>query len=166
MKRIAYLRRSGDSPTLVTMNKNESPILFLSITRLRLRRFRHLPEFLKLTNASAEQARQSDGLVSGATIVDGPLTYLTITLWKNQKAMQHFLGSGAHLRAMPRLRFLCSEAATTHLDWNQNHLPNAQETLMILARHPKFTSLQTPSPQHQSKTLPKKPFLWLQNRIK
>jgi hypothetical protein len=98
--------------------------------------------------------------------IAGPLTFFTITLWADQKGMQKYMGSGAHLKAMPRLRFICSEAATTHTaNWHDRRLPDSRETLALLVASPKFILLERPSLQHKNKKLPERTTFWTQSPL-
>jgi len=145
---------------------NENPSFFLSITRLKLRGLGQLPSFHRLNSGSLQQARAAEGLLQGVVIADSLLTFYTLTLWQDQKSMQKYMGSGAHLRAMPKLRGICSEAATTRTSWSESRLPSAPEALALLRSAPKFVPLEHPSPNHDARILPDKTSLWLQSRIK
>lgn len=130
--------------------------MLLSITRLKLRSWLQIPRFLSYSSGSIRQASQSAGLISGKTVFEKGSAFWTLTLWQDQAAMQQFMGSGAHLRAMPKLRDWCQEACVTHLPWSDSTLPNPEQALSLLKERGKFSVLKKPSPLHKEGKLPEK----------
>ncbi|MFN7684766.1 MAG: hypothetical protein ACK5QT_05075 [Oligoflexia bacterium] len=143
---------------------NSTPYL-LSMTYLKLRGLRALGEFLSLNEPSYRQAQKSSGLIAGSGVIGGLLTFCTVTLWEDLPSMQNYIGKDAHLRAMPKLRSLCSEAISSHQSWSEKRLPNKAEFLSLLAVAPKFIALQSPSARHQAKQAPTRLLLWLERPI-
>jgi hypothetical protein len=90
-----------------------------SITRLRVRSLRTLPEFLWRAFASVRQARASPGCLFADVRREVKLTFWTRTLWRDEPAMRAFLVSGAHRKVMPKLLDWCDEAAVAH--WQQDN---------------------------------------------
>lgn len=94
--------------------------------------------------------------MGGKTIFEKGRTFWTVTLWNDLPAMQSFFGSGAHLRAMPKLRGWCEEACVTHLAWQTSELPTPSEALELLRKQGKFTTLKNPSPLQVAAALPER----------
>lgn len=73
--------------------------VYVSITGLRIRRPWHLPVFWRHAMAAMAQARNADGcLDAAARNIDG--IHHTRTVWRDRQAMQAYLSTGAHLKAM------------------------------------------------------------------
>jgi heme-degrading monooxygenase HmoA len=69
---------------------------FVSVTRLRIRRWRYLTAFLFFTLFSLVQAKRADGNRGTSLKRDAHLVYWTITIWRDQHAMREFRNHGAH----------------------------------------------------------------------
>ena len=93
---------------------------FVSITRLRMCSWRHLPGFILQSLRAAWQAKSARGNLSTCIMGDADLAFWTRTIWSDEPAMRAFMLSGAHRQAMPRLLDWCDEAAVVH--WNQEAL--------------------------------------------
>ena len=89
--------------------------MIISLTRLRLQRLRDLIPFLRHSNASIKQAIETPTCHYAATIFDRRFTFWTVTVWEGKEALFSYIGTNAHLRAMPKLRDWCSEAQTAHV---------------------------------------------------
>ena len=76
---------------------------FVSITRLRVRRWRYLPQFVLQSIRAARQATRAPGSVAVSVLRDADRTFWTRTVWKDEAAMRAFMQSGAHRRVMARL---------------------------------------------------------------
>lgn len=89
-----------------------------SITRLRVRSIRYLPEFLLRALASVRQARGISGCLSADVRREVKLIFWTRTLWRDEHSMRAFMMSGAHRSVMPKILHWCDEASVTH--WQQD----------------------------------------------
>lgn len=89
----------------------------VSVTRLRIRRWRYLPGFLYFTLLALVQARRAAGNLGTQLKRDAKLVFWTITVWRDEAAMKAFRNHGPHLRVMPKLRNWCDEA--TYVHWHQ-----------------------------------------------
>lgn len=87
---------------------------FVSITRLRVRRWRNLPRFLIQSIRAARQARRAAGSLSVSVLRDTDRAFWTRTVWRGEPAMRSFMQSGVHRRIMARLPEWCDEAALVH----------------------------------------------------
>ncbi|MGZ3696581.1 MAG: hypothetical protein ACXWP5_00690 [Bdellovibrionota bacterium] len=126
----------------------------LSITRLQLRSWRYLPQFLWHARRSEKQAAASPALLAGRTAVGRGLVFWTTTLWEDLPSMQKFLVSGAHLKAMPKLRRWCKHAAVRHLTTNEAVLPEMAQIDELLRLSPKFSPLDHADADHAAKKIP------------
>jgi len=88
--------------------------MFVSVTRLRVRRFIDLPVFLWKTQLAKRQVIRVPGFLGGKTSGGWASHVLDLTVWESDRAMKAYRGSGAHSGVMPRLVEWCDEAAYTH----------------------------------------------------
>jgi hypothetical protein len=88
--------------------------MVVSVTRLRVRSWRHVPAFLWYTFVSQRQVVRAAGFSGGRLLIDARRTFWTLTAWEDERAMKAFRGTGAHARVMPRLFDWCDEAAYAH----------------------------------------------------
>jgi hypothetical protein len=88
-----------------------------SITRLRVRSIRYVPEFLWRALLSVRQARNSDGCLFADVRREVKFTFWTRTLWRDEAAMRAFVTHGVHRKVMPKILDWCDEASLTH--WQQ-----------------------------------------------
>jgi hypothetical protein len=84
---------------------------FVSITWLRVRRWRYVPQFLVQSIRAARQAKRSAGSISVSVLRDADRAFWTRTVWRDAAAMRAFMRSGVHCRTMARLPEWCDEAA-------------------------------------------------------
>ena len=123
-------------------------IRHLSITRLRLRSWRFLPEFLYRTIASQRQVTRSDGFLEGYVARGPDLVFWTVTLWSTSEAMRGFRGSGAHRAALHKLALWCDEAATASI--GADSLPDAAEASRMLRLSGHLFKVRHPSVAHKA----------------
>ena len=76
---------------------------FVSITRLRVRRWRYLPQFLFQSFRAARQAKRAAGSLAVSVLRDADRAFWTRTVWRDEAAMRSFMQSGVHRRIMARL---------------------------------------------------------------
>jgi len=92
-------------------------MVFVSVTRLRIRSIFFLPQFMWYAIRSLRQAQRSPGLVGGRLMREARNAFWTMTAWDADAAMNAFRTHGAHRDAMPKLLDWCDEAAVAH--WMQ-----------------------------------------------
>ena len=92
-------------------------------------------------------------MMTGATVYEGSKIFWTLSLWPDQKAMQGYMGVGAHIRAMPRLREWCDEAVSMHVETTLSDLPPLSEAYRLLSVSPKFVHVLNPSLAQSEKVL-------------
>ena len=124
-----------------------------SLTRLRLRGIRFLPAFLWISWRCMAQGRSDGQMVYGAVLCELPWTFITVSVWTEKRAMLRYVGTGAHLDAMQRLREWCSEAGVTHFELDDMILPPVSE-MMDRLRRGKVSHVLHPSPYHESASWP------------
>lgn len=73
--------------------------IYVSITGLQLKSIVYLPVFLLYAGTSFQQAAKAPGNLNvDAKMIDG--VRHTLSVWESQHAMQDFIYSGAHARAI------------------------------------------------------------------
>lgn len=92
-------------------------MVFVSLTRLRIRSIRFVPLFAFHTFRSLRQVSKSPGFQSGSILADRSWTFWTLTVWDMQESMRAYIVSGSHKQAMPHLLHWCDEASVAH--WTQ-----------------------------------------------
>src|SRR5580658_789185 len=92
-------------------------MIFVSLTRLRIRSTRFAPIFLLYTLRALRQVKKAPGFQKGGLLTDRSWTFWTMTAWDTQENMRQFMITGAHKEAMPRLLRWCDEASVAH--WTQ-----------------------------------------------
>lgn len=125
---------------------------FVSITRLRIRSLRFMPQFLIHTMWTGRQTKRADGFLDGSLLADRKRTFWTITIWRDQAAMRAYMTSGAHLKAMPKLLGWCDEASVVH--WSQGNavMPDWQEADRRMRMEGRSSKVLNPSPNHRNLT--------------
>jgi heme-degrading monooxygenase HmoA len=117
---------------------------FVSITRLRVRRWRYLPQFLVQSIRAARQAKRAAGNLAVSILRDADRAFWTRTVWSDEAAMRSFMQSGVHRRVMARLPEWCDEAALVHWvqddteppSWPEAHRRLQQEGRRSRVSHP------------------------------
>jgi hypothetical protein len=122
----------------------------VSLTRLRLRRFWHLPAFLRHANASAGQLRNMPGFTGGYLAFNWKWTFWTVSCWQSREAMHAYRGSGAHAAAMKHLPVWCEEAAVATIEGEGLVLPPPAEATRLMKEHGRLTRVDNPSRAQQA----------------
>jgi len=125
--------------------------MFVSVTRLRVRRLIDLPQFLWKTQFAKGQATKAPGFLGGRLLVDAHRVYWTLTAWESERAMKAYRGSGAHAGVMPRLVEWCDEAAYTHWESPDATVPDWPEAYDRLVSSGKLSRVAHPSPAHEAR---------------
>lgn len=127
---------------------------FVSVTRLRLRSPRFLPQFAWHNWRTVRQTVRTPGFLDGRLLADARHTYWTLTLWEQEAAMRYLRDRGAHRQAMPKLQDWCDEAATAHWQQMDANLPSFAIAHDCLTTSAHFTRLKTPSEAHLQRIIP------------
>lgn len=123
-------------------------MVFVSLTRLRVRSIRFVPQFVFDTLRSRSQVRSAAGFQGGALLADRNWTFWTITAWTSEQSMRAYMISGAHKRAMPRLLEWCDEASVAHWSQAENTLPSWTEADQRMRESGRISKVRYPSAEH------------------
>jgi hypothetical protein len=126
----------------------------VSITRLRVRRWRYLPGFLLYAFASVLQARRALGSLAVSVLNDANFAFWTRTVWTDEAAMRAFMLSGAHRRVMPRLLNWCDEASVVHWIQDTAEAPPWPEAHRRLQAEGRRSRVRHPSEGQRSFAIP------------
>jgi quinol monooxygenase YgiN len=130
-------------------------MVFVSVTRLRIRKWRYLPAFFYYTLLSAWQARRAAGNLGLSIHRDAGQVYWTITVWRDEAAMREFRNHGAHLRAMPKLRDWCDEATYAHWEQESATPPDLATGYERLIAEGIVSKVKHPSAEHEARAFPR-----------
>jgi hypothetical protein len=128
--------------------------MFASVTRLRVRSARYIPEFLWETFLTQRQVLRAAGFLGGRLLIDAHWTFWTLTAWESEQAMKKFRGVGPHAKVMPRLPEWCDEAAYAHWIAKDATLPDWMEAYEHLAGGGKLSRVAHPSGDHEARRFP------------
>jgi len=129
-------------------------MVFVSITRLRIRSIFYLPQFLWYAIRSSRQAQRSPGFVGGRLMRESRNAFWTMTAWDAGAAMESFRTQGAHRDAMPKLLDWCDEAAVVHWTQESRELPSWQEAYQRMMKGGRPSKVRHPSAAHTAHKLP------------
>lgn len=99
-------------------------MIFVSLTRLRIRSMRFLPLFAFHTLRSLRQVKKAPGFQAGQLLPDRNWTFWTMTSWNERDSMRRYMTAGAHNAAMPHLMHWCDEASVAHWEQEEMTLPS------------------------------------------
>ena len=123
-------------------------MIFVSLTRLRVRSSRFVPLFALYTFRSLRQVKKASGFQKGALLADRRWTFWTLTAWDTQESMRQFMTSGTHKEAMPRLLHWCDEASVARWTQPEATLPSWTEADKRMRETGRISKVLHPSPQH------------------
>ena len=123
-------------------------MVFVSITRLRIRSWRFMLAFFLDTMRTRAQVSQAEGFVTGSLLADRQRTFWTMTLWRDQAAMKRYMTSGPHLKAMPKLLGWCDEASVVHWHQDDATAPDWQEADRRMRSEGRPSKVRHPAPTH------------------
>ncbi|HEX3891280.1 MAG TPA: DUF3291 domain-containing protein [Terracidiphilus sp.] len=129
-------------------------MLFVSLTRLRIRSLRFVPPFLLYAFRSTSQVKKAQGFQTGSVLNDRDWTFWTMTAWDTQASMRLFMNSGAHKQAMPRLLAWCDEASVAHWEQEENVLPSWPEAAQRMRTEGRASKVRYPSARHAALDFP------------
>ncbi len=122
----------------------------LTVTRLRLRSIRFLPEFLLRSQAIFKQTRSPQGNLGVKLRKTKGLAFWTLTAWDSPQAMVQFVREPLHFRAIPMLDHWCDQAATVTWSNPTEVWPSWNQAAARLGNAGQLYELTRPSPEHAS----------------
>jgi Domain of unknown function (DUF3291) len=117
----------------------------VSITRLRVRSWRYVPQFLIQSVRAARQAKRASGSLAVSVLRDADRAFWTRTVWRDEAAMRSFMRSGVHGRIMARLAEWCDEAALAHWVQDADKPPSWREAYRRLQQDGRRSRVSRPS---------------------
>jgi Antibiotic biosynthesis monooxygenase len=129
-------------------------MIFVSVTRLRVRSLLYLPQFLWRAFQSISQSERSPGFLGGKLLREARNAFWTITSWNDAAAMNAFRVSGAHRAAMPSLLEWCDEASVAHWTQETAELPAWLEVHRRMVAEGKQSKVNHPSPDQTANRIP------------
>jgi hypothetical protein len=122
----------------------------VSITRLRVRSWRFLPQFLFHAMRSAWQVKKASGVQAATLLRVDWRTYWTRTIWTDAAAMKKFMISGNHRVAMPKLLTICDEASVARWTQDDSTLPSWDEVHRRMQHEGRPSKVNYPSAAQRS----------------
>jgi hypothetical protein len=128
-------------------------MVWVSLTRLRVRSVRFLPGFAWYAVRSNAQARRAAGVLGIDLLPDlipsrADWTFWTMTAWESREAMLAFMTSGPHKRAMPKLLEWCDEASVAHWEQEGSALVGWEEADRRMRATGRASKVRHPSAAH------------------
>ncbi len=127
-------------------------MIFVSLTRLRLRSVRFLPLFAIHAFRSQRQVGHAAGCLRVALLPDRRLTFWTMTAWESEAAMRAYMTSGAHKKAMPYLMHWCDEASVANWTQDDCTLLSWSDADNQMRTHGRPSKMHHPSAHHATLT--------------
>lgn len=127
---------------------------YVSVTRLKLRRWYLLPIFLCVNFFVIRKFRRSPGLIQGKVMVDYHLAFWTLSLWQQEADMRHFRNVGPHLRAMAKTPEWASEAVSLSWTIGGNDFPPWNTVCEKLKTQGHYSTLKYPSEAFKRREFP------------
>jgi Domain of unknown function (DUF3291) len=127
-------------------------MVFISVTRLKIRSLRFVPLFAFHTFRSLRQVRKAPGFQNGAVLADRGWAFWTMTAWDSQENMRKFMTTDSHKKAMPHLLNWCDEASVAHWIQPETILPSWTEADKRMREEGRASKVRYPSPHHATLT--------------
>lgn len=129
-------------------------MVFISVTRLRIRSIFYMPQFMWYAVKSRSQSQHAPGLIKGKVLSEARNAFWTLTMWESEQAMEAFRVRGAHLAAMPKLLDWCDEASVVHWTHDSRDLPSWQEAYERMIKEGRPSKVRHPSAAHLELNFP------------
>jgi hypothetical protein len=126
----------------------------ISITRLRIRRWRYMPGFFWFAVRSRMQVRRAPGNRGVRLLRESGNVFWTATAWDSEEAVKQYMISGAHARAMPRLIAWCDEASVVRWSQDTADLPTWAEAHRRMLAEGRRSKVHHPSSAHVEFRIP------------
>jgi heme-degrading monooxygenase HmoA len=126
----------------------------VSITRLRVRSWYYLPQFLIQALRINRQAGAADGNLAVRLLRDRRNTFWTATIWSSTAAMKAFMIARPHGPVMRKLLNWCDEASLVHWEQADAELPSWEEAHRRLEQDGRLSKVNHPSAAHLAHKYP------------
>lgn len=123
-------------------------MVWVSLTRLRVRSVRFVPGFAWYAVQSNAQVSRAGGFLGKDLLADREWTFWTMTAWESRAAMLAYMTSGAHKRAMPKLMEWCDEASVAHWEQEDARLVGWEEADRRMRATGRASKVRYPSAAH------------------
>ena len=123
-------------------------MVFVSLTRLRIRSVRFLPLFAWHALRSQRQVQRAEGFLNGALLPDRQSTFWTMTAWDSRESILRYMTAGDHKKAMSHLMEWCDEASVAHWEQEDAVLPSWEEADRRMRAEGRASKVRKPSAQH------------------
>ena len=122
---------------------------FISVTRLRLRKWTYVPAFFWSAVPINVKAKRSAGNLAVRVLNDRHNTFWTCTCWESEEAMRAFMLAKPHGPAMRMLLDWCDEAAVVHWTQDSHELPSWSEAHRRMQTEGRASKVNYPSEAHK-----------------
>lgn len=129
-------------------------MVFVSVTRLRVRSVFYLPQFVVSALKIAVQAQRSAGFLGGNLLREAGDVFWTLTIWGDAAGMEAFRTAAAHGSVMPRLLDWCDEASVGHWTQDAADVPSWQEAHRRMVEEGRRSKVRHPSAAHLANQIP------------
>jgi hypothetical protein len=129
-------------------------MVFISITRLRVKSVYYLLPFMLANESSVKQLHKTKGFLGGSELIDKGRTYWTVTLWRDDADMKVFRSSAAHRKAMQKLPVWCDEASYLHWMQDECKQPDWKTIAQKMLAEGKISKVRNPSVNQVSMAYP------------
>lgn len=119
----------------------------VSVTRLRIRSWRHLPSFA-IDALRSRQAQQTPGFAGGWLGFAPGLAFWTVTAWRNEASMRAYRDKEAHKTAMPKLLDWCNEASVARYEQLDGTIPDGEVAFAEMLSRGRTSKVRHPTPAH------------------
>ena len=126
----------------------------VSITRLRIRKWRFLLAFIIDAQRSASQARKAPGNLGVKLLRDRRNTFWTCTCWSSESDLKAFVLAKPHGAAMRKLLEWCDEAALVHFTQPDSTLPSWSDAYKRILAEGRPSKVNHPSTDHTAHAFP------------
>lgn len=123
-------------------------MIFVSLTRLRVRSLRFIPAFAVHAVRSRRQVQRAQGFLAGSLLPDRHWAFWTLTAWESHESMRQYMLSGPHKAAMPHLMHWCDEASVAHWEQAEATLPSWTEADRRMRETGRSSKVRHPGPNH------------------
>jgi hypothetical protein len=129
----------------------------VSVTRLRVRSWKFLLQFLFHAIRCAWQVKKASGVQSATLLRADWRTYWTRTIWTDEAAMKEYMISGNHRLAMPKLMNICDEASVGRWEQEDATPPSWDEVHRRMQHEGRTSKVNNPSASQKAFLIPGPP---------